>query len=67
MVLISGSHLGAVSEDSTNSDNSDASFSCPLEKELMQKLGILSMPGDFHLCDLLNANSNSALLVLFHS
>ena len=54
------SHLGAPSGDSTISDNSDASFSCPLESELIQMLVILSMPGDFHLCDLFNANFNSS-------
>ena len=30
----SESHLGAVLGDSTISDNSDDSFSCPLEREL---------------------------------
>ena len=39
------SHLGDVSGDSTISDDSDSSFSCPLERELIQKLGILSIPG----------------------
>ena len=38
-----------------------------LERELMQKLIILSMGGGFHLCDLFNANSNSSLLILFRS
>ena len=66
-MIPSESHLRAVSGDSTISDNSDASFSWALERKLIQKLGILSMSGEFHLCNLLNANSNSSLLILFHS
>ena len=46
-VITSESHLGDVTGDLTISDNSDASFSCPLMRELIQKLGILSMPGEF--------------------
>ena len=55
----SESYLGAVSGDSTVSDNSDASFSCPLERELISKLDILSTRGNFHLSDLF-------LRTLFH-
>ena len=54
------SHLGAASGDSTISDNSDASFSCPLGRELIQVLVILFMPENFYLCDLFNANFNSS-------
>ena len=66
-VIPSESHLGAASCDSTISDNSDASFPFPSERELIQKLDILSTPGEFDLCDLFIANSNSSLLILFYS
>ena len=49
-VIPSETHLDLVSEDSTISHYSDA-FPCLLEGELIEKLVILSIPEDFHLCD----------------